>query len=150
MSQYIEFFIHPVWLDPDKPLSGKFYPLDCYSRSNEVYQVAVNHVPYGKITLLNRVIPAIKETIETEIKQYARLKDRKTEMIDSVIHFSDMSIEDRIEAIEEYKHQIEEINETIVELEFTKTFYSILNGFDENLQIYVGIEVGEPSEEDII
>lgn len=143
MSQYIEFFINPA-------ISESFYLLDCYSRSNYVYQVAVNYVPYGKITLLNRVIPEINKAIDEEIKQFMKLRTRKEDMIESVKSFSDLSIEDRIEAIEQYKNDVEEINEEIVQLEFARNFYCILNGFDENLHIYAGIEVGEPTKEDII
>ena len=143
MSQYIEFFINPG-------TDNTFHFLDSYSRSNSVYQAAVDYVPYGKITLLQNVIPNIKQRIKEEESQYQQQVKKQEEMIETVSHFSNTTIEDRLNVILEYKQVIDELEEEIKNLRFAYMFYTVLSGFDENIHIYAGIEVGEPTKEDII
>ena len=143
MSQYIEFFINPG-------ISDSFYFVDSFSRSSSVYQYAVNNVPYGKIVLLNSVVDVILENISESINSCKKQVEKQKEMIEIVSKFSNVEIEDRIQSIEEYNSVISEIEQEIEELECAKTFYQTLSSFDENLHVYVGIEVGETTKEDIV
>lgn len=139
MSQYLNFFARH---------GEEFIPIADYSRNTVVYNEVV--APYGKVKkfsdhdleeICNR-LRAGKNFAKTQIENI----NYKLELIFS----ANNSLEDKLsmaseelELIESYENDIRDCDRYITELSF------IANMTYDN-DIFAGIEVGEPTEQDIV
>lgn len=139
MSQYLNFFARH-----DK----EFVPIADYSRNTVIYDEVV--APYGKLKKFN---DHDLETISNRLRADKKFAEAQIENINykmELIFSANNSLEDKLnmaneelELIESYKNDIRDCDRYVTELSF------IANMTTDN-EIFVGIEVGEPTERDII
>lgn len=139
MSQYLNFFARH-----DK----EFVPIADYSRNTVIYDEVV--APYGKLKKFN---DHDLETISNRLRADKKFAEAQIENINykmELIFSANNSLEDKLnmaneelELIESYKNDIRDCDRYVTELSF------IANMTTDN-EIFVGIEVGEPTEQDII
>lgn len=136
MSSYVEFYIEQ---------GGTYICIGTYSRSNPMYQVLSDMVPYEKGKVLDEALfnEAEKE-FEAVIKNY---KDRVAELknIINLVGTMEGSIDEKIEAIEERQSWIKEYEEDIemyeAQLMHFKTFYRMADPYiAPEIKIWVGVE----------
>ena len=160
MSAYIQFFIRGG--------NDNFYPIGTYSRSSAIYEMFENFIPdmWGYITpitdeLLNGVLYEVRSNTD---KFYEAISDfdKKTEEVGM---FENVSVLERMNLIEDYMEMKKEYRKRIDELDRCRIFIGILRDMldetestfyydeietiDRNDYVYVGIEVGFPSSENI-
>lgn len=153
MSMYMSFFLRGE--------DNKFYPIGTYSRNTAIYEVfsECNLGPWEKIEPItekgiDRVVTEVKNNIsgfQNHISDYEKKIDLLTKM--------ENSVEEKMEYIHEYTEYINDYKERIKELEYCKAFayfiseiieeYHWDNDKNEEEYVYVGIEIGNPTEEDI-
>lgn len=141
MSQYLSFFI--------RNKNSGFVPIGEYSRSTKVYDVV--NAPYGKIRRF------AKEEFDSVI---CRLKEEK-EVVNSLVKFYNESVDfitkmnnslvDKLDAVTEHLGYIEECNDSLADLD---RWIVEINFIKEMLcrgcEIFVGVEIGSPTDEDIL
>lgn len=144
MSQYLNIHLR----DED----GKFHYLTSYSRSTPFYQAA--HAPYEKVREYT----------------YNDFMEIEQEIEDMASH-CDLAIRDRREALDflkgcarpmdEVMEQFHDCQTSISELEYEKQDYLIwknivhayayiADDIESDCAIYMGIEISEPTEDDIV
>ena len=151
MSAYIQFFIRH---------NDDFLPIGVFSRANVVYQVFNSIAPWEKLrpisTMhLNEAAKEVNELINRDKKALARLDERE-----KLVATFNNSVEEKLEALADYG---EYKNEVVKELEseegaraYIHMLYNVLDSieydkrFDMGAYLYVGIEVGDPTVEDLI
>ncbi len=139
MSQYLNFFARH-----DK----EFVPIADYSRNTVIYDEVV--APYGKLKKFN---DHDLETISNRLRADKKFAKAQIENINyklELIFSANNSLEDKLsmaseelELIESYENDIRDCDRYITELSF------MANMTDDN-EIFAGIEVGEPTEQDIV
>ena len=159
MSAYIQFFIK---------INDKFAPIATYSRSTRVYQEFQHYAPWEKVSALNeRQLSIISDEIRSEISEYEEAIRNERETIDFLRSCKDIPIEDLMDQFRTATGAIEELNDIIAELRCASSFCSFLmdiveeadqeerwsegnpNDLHADSYLYVGIEVGTPTIEDI-
>ena len=157
MSQYTSFFIRH---------NDAFLPMVTYSRSHKVAE-AFNHIaPWEKIAPLTAAdIRGVRASLTSDVEAYAKAIARARDEIE-FLRTTNMAPDD---LLEQYRSNIEYINDLTEEktacesaIIFTHFLGDIIDeaasehkwgenplGIDENTYIYVGIEVGNPTLEDI-
>lgn len=158
MSAYIQFFIK---------INDKFAPIATYSRSTKVYQEFQHYAPWEKVSALNeQKLSAVSDEIRSEISEYEEAIRSERETIDFLRSCKDISVEDLMDQYRSATGTIEELNDTIAELQHASSFCSFLmdvveeagqeerwgdnpNDLHADSYVYVGIEVGTPTIEDI-
>ena len=144
MSAYIQFFIK---------VDGKFITIAEYSRSNMLYQVGSEAgAPWEKIRLVSDnfkgyVRTLLKDQIEgyqASIKHYEELCATIAEMNNSVV--------EKMEALSDVRVDREEVEDELRHAEDMLADFNFMCRMaeDYNYPFYVGIEVGDPTEEDVI
>lgn len=140
MSQYLNFYL--------RTKGGEFVSLADYSRSTEVYQHA--SAPYEKLRKVDYSwFTELGTLLQGKIDWYRQQIQKTESIIVQVANFSDTNIEERLEYIHQYQDSIEEYQEYIKEIEFSIAEIYFMQRLSEDEEIYVGIEVGEPTDEDI-
>ena len=149
MSAYVDFFVRH---------GNDFIPLGDFSRNSIVYQTMKDcaDVPWEKIiplTLDNlhaAQVHAHKHNINA-IKHIHILKGR----IEEVKGFNN-SVEEKLEQIEVYRGEIAEWQQEAEEARYAENYFYFLmdlieaaHDIDANKYIYAGIEIGQPTIEDI-
>lgn len=156
MSAYIQFFIRGV--------DDTFYPIGTYSRNSVTYEMFSEYlfevweciVPVTD-ELLNKVMVEVR--IKTD-NFYDRIKSLNKK-IEEVRKLENVSVKDKMSSIEDYMSMEKEYRDRIEELEHCSIFISLLRDMldeaedtkyydeiktiDRNNYIYVGIEVGIPT-----
>lgn len=159
MSAYIQFFIK---------INDKFAPIATYSRSTRVYQEFQHYAPWEKVSALNeRQLSIISDEIRSEISEYEEAIRSERETIDFLRSCKDISVEDLMDQYRSATDAIEELNDTVAELQCASSFCGFLmdiveeagqeerwsegnpNDLHADSYLYVGIEVGTPTIEDI-
>ena len=140
MSQYVNFFLRR---------GDEFIPLKDYSRSSPIYSVM--NAPYEKIREYNysdleAKILALKEMKEDNAAAITRIRER----INSVYQLNN-SVEEKMEYVNDYYSQISDFEENkknldrcMIELEFIADLVYM------DCTIYAGVEIGEPTLEDVV
>lgn len=151
MSQYVEFFV--------RSKEGNFTCLDTFSRSTWMYRVLNEDVgvPYGKVRkltpdFLREAMSSVADYIEEMEKGKSRIHDR----IAAVATFNN-SAQEKSEVIDELYNYINEYVEEINDLQHTyhylRFFLSMVNTLqyeEGTAALYCGIEVGNPTDKDIV
>ena len=158
MSAYIQFFIK---------INDKFAPIATYSRSTRVYQEFQHYAPWEKVSALNEnKLSAVKDDIRSEISEYEDTIRSEKETIDFLRSCKDISVEDLMDQYHSATGAIEELNDNVAELQRASSFCDFLtdiveeasqeerwgdnpNDLHADSYLYVGIEVGTPTIEDI-
>lgn len=151
MSAYIQFFIRN---------ENTFMPISVYSRNNSVYRYFDEYTPWEKIKpvtrgLLNKIRDDINEDLAAIQKRYDHAKEMK-EWIATLNN----SLEEKMEYIENTEEVLSDCCEAIEELTYTKHYLSFLDDVIESVEyednidhknyLYVGIEVENPTVDDIV
>lgn len=139
MSQYLNFFARH-----DKDI----VPIADYSRSTKVYSEV--NAPYEKIRAIDETeLRTIAERLRAG-KNFAKTQieaiNRKLELISSANNSLEEkldAINSELEVIEEYEDDIQALDRYATELDFIANM-----AYDNN--IFVGFEISDPTEKDII
>ena len=139
MSQYLNFFARH-----DKELT----PIADYSRSTKVYSEV--NAPYEKIRAIDETeLRTIAERLRAG-KNFAKTQieaiNRKLELISS----ANNSLEEKLDAINSELEVIEEYEDDIQALDRYATELDFIANMTYDNDIFVGIEIGDPTEKDII
>ena len=139
MSQYLHFFARH---------EKEFAPIADYSRSTKVYGEV--NAPYEKIRKIDetelRVVAERLRAGKNFAKSQIEATNRKLELISSANNSLEEkldAINSELEIIEEYEDDIQTLDKYAIELDF------IADMACDN-DIFVGFEIGEPTEKDII
>lgn len=141
MSQYLNIFLKS---------DGKFIPIGDYSRSTYLYDEF--NAPYEKICEYKadglREVGARLESRANDTKKYIQKLESLIALIPS---FQGQEMEEKISAILDYKSQIEEEKEEL------KTLYSqisvcyfLASIAEDYVPVYAGVEIADPTDQDII
>ena len=141
MSQYLSIFLKS---------DGKFIPIGDYSRSTYLYDEF--NAPYGKICEYKaeglREIGARLESRANDIKEYIQ---KLEDLIALIPSFQGQEMEEKISAILDYKSQIEEEKEELKTLYFQSSVcYFLANIAEDYVPVYAGVEIADPTDQDII
>ena len=154
MSTHVNFFIHR---------GNDFIPIGGdYSRNSIIYELVSSYAGYEKIKPL---------TVESIQDLRARARNRKEEARKTIDHVKERiknmrnlaeTWDEALEYLEDYETAILEYEEEIKEARYVQHFFSFLEDiidtvrydskskYNYNEYIYVGIEIGEPTVEDIV
>ena len=143
MSAYIEFYLK---------IEDKFVPIATYSRSNILYEVGHDSgVPWEKIRKLDReLFSDMTNELNIRINAYKMYID-ENESRKSIIASMLNSIEDKIEALDKLQREIDEMKNSLSECETALTEFRFMSELENEstYPVYIGIEVGEPTVDDI-
>ena len=158
MSAYIEFFIRH---------ENSFLPIATYSRSDVVYQHFSDYVPYEAIKGIDRdMLRDVMEGVNADKQYFANAIKSIEEDIEMVSKFN-APIDEKMEQIRTMKSWIRENEEMLHELQRVEYFVAFLSDIIEETEyghlspyepdrtvapngyVYVGIEVGMPTVDDI-
>ena len=141
MSQYLNIFLKS---------DGKFIPIQDYSRSTYLYDEF--HAPYEKIReykaegLCN--ISARLENRASDIEKYIQ---KLESLIALIPNFQGQEMEEKISAILDYKSQIEEEKEELKALRSqTSVCYFLASVAEDYVPVYAGVEIADPTDQDVI
>ena len=141
MSQYLTIFLKS---------DGKFIPIGDYSRSTYLYDEF--NAPYGKICEYKaeglREIGACLESRANNIKKYIQKLEN---LIALIPNFQGQEMEEKISAILDYKSQIEEEKEELKTLYYQSSVcYFLANIAEDYVPVYAGVEIADPTDQDVI
>lgn len=141
MSQYLNIFLKS---------DGKFISIGDYSRSTYLYDEF--NAPYGKICEYKadglREVGARLESRANDIEKYIQKLENLIALIPS---FQGQEMEEKISAILDYKSQIEEEKEELKTLRSqTSVCYFLANIAEDYVPVYAGVEIADPTDQDII
>ena len=141
MSQYLTIFLKS---------DGKFIPIGDYSRSTYLYDEF--NAPYGKICEYKaeglREIGARLESRANDTKKYIQKLESLIALIPS---FQGQEMEEKISAILDYKSQIEEEKEELKTLRSQSSVcYFLASIAEDYVPVYAGVEIADPTDQDII
>ena len=141
MSQYLTIFLKS---------DGKFIPIGDYSRSTYLYDEF--NAPYGKICEYKaeglREIGARLESRANDIKEYIQ---KLEDLIALIPNFQGQDMEEKISAILDYKSQIEEEKEELKTLySQSSVCYFLANIAEDYVPVYAGVEIADPTDQDVI
>lgn len=141
MSQYLNIFLKS---------DGKFIPIGDYSRSTYLYDEF--NAPYEKICEYKadglREVGARLESRANDTKKYIQKLESLIALIPS---FQGQEMEEKISAILDYKSQIEEEKEELKTLySQTSVCYFLASVAEDYVPVYAGVEIADPTDQDII
>ena len=141
MSQYLNIFLKS---------DGKFIPIGDYSRSTYLYDEF--HAPYENICEYKadrlREIGARLESRANDIKEYIQ---KLESLIALIPNFQGQEMEEKISAILDYKSQIEEEKEELKTLySQSSVCYFLANIAEDYVPVYAGVEIADPTDQDVI
>ena len=141
MSQYLNIFLKS---------DGKFIPIGDYSRSTYLYDEF--NAPYEKICEYKadglREIGARLESRANDIKEYIQ---KLEDLITLIPNFQGQEMEEKISAILDYKSQIEEEKEELKTLySQSSVCYFLASIAEDYVPVYAGVEIAEPTDQDVI
>ena len=151
MSAYIQFFIR----------NGEaFLPISIYSHGNALYHYFDEYTPWEKIKVVTRpLLNKIREDVNEDILYHQKRYDRAKEMKEYVATMNN-SMDEKMEWVENIEATLSDCCEEIKKAEYVKHYLNFLDDivesveYEENIDyknyLYVGIEVGNPTVDDIV
>lgn len=141
MSQYLNIFLKS---------DGKFIPIGDYSRSTYLYDEF--NAPYEKICEYKadglREVGTRLERRANDIKEYIQ---KLESLIALIPNFQGQEMEEKISAILDYKSQIEEEKEELKILRSqTSVCYFLASIAEDYVPVYAGVEIADPTDQDVI
>lgn len=151
MSAYIHFFIRN---------DEAFMPIGVYSRVDSIYQYFDEYTPWEKIKPVTRgLLNKVRDDVNEDMLQVQQTHDRAKEMKEWVATLNN-SLEEKIECIHNIEETLEDCCETLENYNRVKQYLNFLDDIidsveyvkhiDHKAYLYVGIEVGNPTSEDIV
>lgn len=151
MSAYIQFFVRN---------ENAFMPISIYSRNNTIYEYFDEYTPWGKIKPVTRgLLGKIRDNINEDLAATQKRYDYAKEMKEWIATLNN-SLEEKMEYIENAEELLSECRETIEQLTYIKHYLNFLDDIIESVKyeehidhknyLYVGIEVGNPTVDDIV
>lgn len=151
MSAYIQFFVRN---------ENAFLPISIYSRNNALYHYFDEYTPWEKIKPVTRpLLNKIRDDVNEDILYYQKRYDRAKEMKEYVATMNN-SMDEKMEWIENIEAILGDCCEEIEKAEYVKHYLSFLDDVIESVEyeehidhknyLYVGIEVGNPTVDDIV
>lgn len=153
MSYYVNFFMRR---------GEKFFPIGSYSRNHNIFKAFDNYAPWEKIRPLT--VAALRQIgnecsqMKTECERRIEEKEKKKQLVASFNN----SVEEKYEVICDLDDSIDELRQEHIEEEMTEHFCIFLEAMideirygesneeiDPNAYLYVGIEIGNPTPNDI-
>lgn len=141
MSQYLNIFLKS---------DGKFIPIGDYSRSTYLYEEF--SAPYEKIReYKSDVLREIGARLQSRADDTKKYINELQELIQLIPQFQNQEMEEKISAIFDYKNQIEEQEEEVKQFEnYSSICYFLASIADDYSPVYAGVEISDPTKEDII
>lgn len=141
MSQYLNIFLKS---------DGKFIPIGDYSRSTYLYDEF--NAPYEKICEYKadglREVGVRLESRANDIEKYIQ---KLESLIALIPNFQGQEMEEKISAILDYRSQIEEEKEELKILRSqTSVCYFLANIAEDYVPVYAGVEIADPTDQDVI
>lgn len=153
MGMYVNFFMRH---------GEKFFPIGSYSCNHAIGHAFNNYAPYGKIRPITReALAQIEDECADMERECERRIYEKEEKIDLVTSFNN-SVEEKFELVCDLEESIEELKQEQSDERMAQIFCMFLsnmidevryeeiyNEIDPNAYLYVGIEIGNPTLNDI-
>ena len=141
MSQYLNIFLKS---------DGKFIPIGDYSRSTYLYDEF--NAPYEKICEYKadglREIGTRLESRANDIEKYIQ---KLESLIALIPNFQGQEMEEKISAILDYESQIEEEKEELKILySQSSVCYFLASIAEDYVPVYAGVEIADPTDQDVI
>lgn len=146
MSSYLNFFV--------RSKNGDFIKITSYSRNHYIYDAY--GAPYEKIALVTlEHLQAAMDDLNNRKEMLEENIELAEEMIKYICSFpveSSTTLESKMNAINEQKELINEYKDDIKQVELARFHLSFLyDAIDlEECKIYAGVEISNPTEEDIV
>ena len=141
MSQYLS-----IYLKAD----GHYIPIGNYSRSTALYSEF--NAPYGKVSNYTpEKLREISARIQLRIESCKNSSNDFEDLISLIPKFEGVSVEDKINAIMDYKSEIDDIKEEISQLQYYDSICCFLaQEAEDYCPVYAGVEVDYVTDEDVI
>lgn len=147
MSSYLNFFV--------RSKNGDFTKIASYSRNHYIYDVY--GAPYEKITLVTlENLQAAMDNLNNHKEMLEENIELAEEMIKYICSFpveSSTVLESKMSAINEQKELINEYKDDIKQVELARFHLSFIYdaiAMDSYSRIYAGVEISNPTKEDIV
>ena len=151
MSAYIQFFVRN---------ENAFMPIGIYCRGSKIYEYFDEYTPWEKIKCITRpLLNKIRDDVNEDILSYQKRYDRAKEMKEYVATMNN-SMDEKLEQIENIEEILGVCLEGIEKAEYVKNYLNFLGDIIEAVEyeehidyksyLYVGIEVGSPTVDDIV
>ncbi len=151
MSSYIQFFVRN---------DEAFMPIGIYPRGSRIYQYFDEYTPWEKIkSVTHPLLDKIRDDVNDDILYFQKRYDRAREMKEYVATMNN-SMDEKMEWIENIEATLSDCCEEIEKAEYVKHYLNFLDDIIESVEyeehieykayLYVGIEVGNPTSEDIV
>ena len=151
MSAYIQFFVRN---------ENAFMPISIYSRNNALYHYFDEYTPWEKIKPVTRpLLNKIRDDVNEDILCFQKRYDRAKEMKEYIATMNN-SMDEKMEWIENIEATLSDCCEEIEKAEYVKHYLNFLDDIIESVEyeehidhknyLYVGIEVGNPTVDDIV
>ena len=151
MSAYIQFFIRH---------DEVFMPIGIYIRNSKIYEYFDEYTPWEKIKVVTRpLLNKIRDDVNEDILYHQKRYDRAKEMKEYVATMNN-SMDEKMEWVENIEATLSDCCEEIKKAEYVKHYLNFLDDivesveYEENIDyknyLYVGIEVGNPTVDDIV
>ena len=146
MSSYLNFFV--------RSKNSEFTQIASYSRNHYIYDAY--GAPYEKIALVTlEHLQAAMDDLNNRKEMLEENIELAEEMIKYICSFpveSSTTLESKMNAINEQKELINEYKDDIKQVELARFHLSFLyDAIDsEECKIYAGVEISNPTEEDIV
>ena len=151
MSAYIQFFIRN---------DETFMPIGVHCRGSHVYKYFDEYTPWEKIKVVTRpLLNKIRDDVNDDILYFQKRSDRAKEMKEYVAGMNN-SMDEKMEWVENIEATLGDCCEEIEQENYVKQFLNFLNDIIESVEyednidhknyLYVGIEVGNPTVDDIV
>ncbi len=153
MSQYADFFI--------RTKNDEFLRIGCFTSSSKVYQAFRYYAPWEKIrAVTTEKLESIIHALEEDKHQYeVNIDDYRQEIkfLTQLQADIDEILEHRFDIMKSIKEVQEEIEEIDAAIGYVcallwildSIHYADVSGYNKDQYIYVGIEAGQPTVEDI-
>lgn len=146
MSSYLNFFI--------RSKNGEFTQIASYSHNHYIYDAY--GAPYEKIALVTlKHIQSVLDDLSNRKEMLEENIDLANQMIKYICSFpieSSTALESKMSAINEQQSLINDYTDDIKQVELARFHLSFLyDAIDlEDCKIYAGVEISNPTEEDIV
>lgn len=147
MSSYLNFFV--------RSKSGDFTQIASYSRNHYIYDAY--SAPYEKITLVTlENLQVAMDNLNNRKEMLEENIELAEEMIKYICSFpveSSTALESKMSAINEQKELINEYKDDIKQVELARFYLSFIYdaiAMDSYSRIYAGVEISNPTKEDIV
>lgn len=151
MSAYIQFFVRN---------DEAFMPIGTYSRNDCIYGYFDEYTPWEKIKAVTRpLLDKIRDDVNEDLQDVQKRYDRAKEMKEWIATLNN-SLEEKMEYINNVEEVLEDCYEMRDDFMRVKSYLNFLDDIIKSVEykehidykayLYVGIEVGSPTSEDIV